>query len=187
MTTTTLVLGGTQSGMSRHAQSLLPRDHAVTAIEVRQPGSRSDPERSSRTTRDQQERPQEWTTVEATDITRAIIHARSPVLVDDLGSWVTATIDEANLWKSPAKALRLVEEKTAELVALWAWAPYDAVALSHEVGVSLTPQTPAERLFHDALEHVNVSLSAVSQQVYLVIAGRLLDLSEAPAISPPTS
>lgn len=185
MTTTTLVLGGTRSGKSRHAQSLLPPDGEVTFIAASSLADSEDHEWAARVERHRAERPQGWSTVEATDITRAIIHARSPVLVDCLGGWVTALIDEAKLWDDPAKALALVDEKAAELAALWAWASYDYVAVSNEVGMSLVPDTASGRLFQDALGRVNATLSAVSTTVHLVVAGRVLDLSDAPTVLTP--
>lgn len=182
MTTTTLVLGGTRSGKSRHAQSLLPHDHEVTFIAASKPASNDDPEWSARVERHRKDRPEAWTTTESTDITRSIIYARSPVLVDCLGGWVTAIIDEAELWDDPPSALALVEEKAAELAALWSLAPYDSVAVTNETGMSVVPDTRSGRLFQDALGRVNTTLSEVSKQVHLVVAGRIIDLSDAPIV-----
>jgi adenosylcobinamide kinase / adenosylcobinamide-phosphate guanylyltransferase len=182
MTTTTLVLGGTRSGKSRHAQSLLPRDHEVTFIAASKPPSDEDPEWTARVERHRRDRPEGWTTVESSDITRSILYARSPVLVDCLGGWVTALIDEAELWDDAPSALALVDDKAAELAALWSLAPYDSVAVSNETGMSVVPETPAGRLFQDALGRVNTTLCAVSKQVHLVVAGRILDLSDAPIV-----
>lgn len=182
MTTTTLVLGGTRSGKSRHAQSLLSPDREVTFVAAGKQPTDDDPEWTARVERHRRDRPENWTTVETTDITRAIIHARSPVLVDCLGSWVTALIDEAQLWDDSSGALALVEERAAELAALWSLAPYDSVAVTNETGMSVVPDTVSGRLFQDALGRVNTALSEVSQRVHLVVAGRILDLSAAPIV-----
>ena len=182
MTTTTLVLGGTRSGKSRHAQSLLPAEADVTFIAAGKPPTDEDPEWAARVERHRADRPEPWTTVETTNITRAIIYARGPVLVDCLGSWVTALIDEAELWGDPAGAHALVEERAAELAALWSLAPSDSVAVTNETGMSLVPDTASGRLFQDVLGRVNTALSEVSKQVHLVVAGRVLDLSDAPIV-----
>lgn len=178
--TTTLVLGGTRSGKSRYAQSLLDQDAAVTFVAPTAASHDDDPEWADRIAEHRRERPLRWSTVESSDVTRAILYARGPVLVDCLGSWVTAMIDQSNLWGQRTRALEMVSERAAELAAIWTHAPYDAVAVTNEVGMSLVPQTPSGRLFQEALGRVNAVVSAASSRVHLVIAGRLVDLSQAP-------
>lgn len=180
--TTTLVLGGTRSGKSNYAQSLLDAQSPVTFIAPTVLDGEADPEWRARIDAHRQERPRAWSTVESPDVTRAILYARGPVLVDCLGTWVTALIDREQLWEQRDKALSMVSERAAELAAIWTHAPYDAVAVSNEVGMSVVPATPSGRLFQDALGRVNSVVSSASERVHLVVAGRLIDLSAAPLV-----
>lgn len=183
--TTTLVLGGTRSGKSRYAQTLLPEQSGVTFIAPGPLPSGDDPEWAARVQRHRSDRPDGWATVESAEVVRTILYARGPVLLDCLGAWVTSVIDGAQLWDDHAAALDLVDQRAAELAALWSQAPYDSVAVTNEVGMSLVPTTPAGRLFTDALGRVNVAISRVSDRVHLVVAGRLVDLSGADPIPLP--
>jgi adenosylcobinamide kinase/adenosylcobinamide-phosphate guanylyltransferase len=58
----------------------------------------------------------------------------------------------------------------------------DVVAVSNEVGLGVVPATPVGRFFRDELGRLNVRISAVSDRVVLVVAGRVLDLSDAPVV-----
>ena len=54
-----------------------------------------------------------WTTVETHDLA-ASLATDDPVLVDCLGTWLTAAVDDAGLWEAPAGAvLEIVEEQVA--------------------------------------------------------------------------
>ncbi|MDE9366434.1 bifunctional adenosylcobinamide kinase/adenosylcobinamide-phosphate guanylyltransferase [Luteipulveratus sp. YIM 133132] len=180
--TTTLILGGTRSGKSRHAESLLIDEPAVTYIATGPRADSDDSDWAARVKHHQDRRPETWTTVESSDVTHAILAARTPTLVDCIGNWVTALIDEAEAWEDRDKALTLVQERCTELVALWINAPYDIVAVTNEVGMSVVPQTSSGRLFGDALGRVNATLSSVSDRVHLVVAGRVVDLSGLPVV-----
>ncbi|WP_052593382.1 bifunctional adenosylcobinamide kinase/adenosylcobinamide-phosphate guanylyltransferase [Luteipulveratus mongoliensis] len=180
--TTTLVLGGTRSGKSRYAESLLDHEAEVTYVATGPQPDEDDRDWQARVDEHRSRRPQTWTTVESSDVTRAIIGARSPVLVDCLGNWVTGTFDDAKVWEDRDKALRIMAERTAELSALWMNAPYDVVAVTNEVGMSVVPDTASGRLFQEALGRVNATISAVTDQVHLVLAGRVMDLSTLPTV-----
>ncbi|WP_050669229.1 bifunctional adenosylcobinamide kinase/adenosylcobinamide-phosphate guanylyltransferase [Luteipulveratus halotolerans] len=180
--TTTLVLGGARSGKSRYAESLLDDADAVTYIATGPLPDEDDGDWKARVEEHQARRAEGWTTVESTDVTRAILSARAPSLVDCIGNWVTGTIDAAKAWDNRDKALTIVQERTAELVALWTNAPYDIVAVTNEVGMSVVPETASGRLFQDALGRVNATLSAVSDRVHLIVAGRVIDLSSSPVV-----
>jgi adenosylcobinamide kinase/adenosylcobinamide-phosphate guanylyltransferase len=51
------------------------------------------------------------------------------------------------------------------------------VAVSNEVGLGVVPATPAGRLFRDLLGRLNQRVGASADRLYLVVAGRVLDLS----------
>ena len=46
------------------------------------------------------------------------------------------------------------------------------------------PATASGRLFRDELGRLNAAVSAVSDRVALVVAGRVLDLSDCPVVEP---
>lgn len=50
------------------------------------------------------------------------------------------------------------------------------VAVSSEVGLSLVSPTPSGRAFTESLGSINQRLSAVADEVYLVVAGLPLEL-----------
>jgi adenosylcobinamide kinase/adenosylcobinamide-phosphate guanylyltransferase len=56
------------------------------------------------------------------------------------------------------------------------------VAVTNEVGLGVVPATVSGRLFRDELGRLNNAVSAVSDRVHLVVAGRVLDLSGAPVV-----
>ncbi|YAL84423.1 bifunctional adenosylcobinamide kinase/adenosylcobinamide-phosphate guanylyltransferase [Dermacoccaceae bacterium W4C1] len=180
MTSTTLVLGGTRSGKSRYGRSLLGR-HAEVTVVIPGQGHGEDSVGAGEAT-DVEGLPEGWKAVRAVDVTRAILHARSPVLIDSLDAWVPTLIEDAGLWEEPEAALKLVEERAQELAALWAWAPYDAVAVCSEIGWGLVPDNPREQLHAHAAELLGAVVSGVSSRVELLVAGRILNLTDSPRL-----
>ena len=61
-----------------------------------------------------------------------------------------------------------------ELVLSWRQAPARIVAVSDEAGSGVVPATRAGRLFRDRLGQLNQRLAAESEEVVLVVAGRIL-------------
>ncbi len=181
--TTTLVLGGARSGKSRHAESLL---HGQAGVHYVAPGPvpdpAADPEWADRVAAHRDQRPSSWQTVETSNVTRAIIGARGPVLVDCLSTWVAAVIDEIHGWDDPRRSAKELESRTAELLVAWTSVPYDLVAVSNEVGMAVVPETASGRLFRDELGRVNAAVSAASDRVHLILAGRVVDLSSMPVV-----
>ncbi|WP_152186860.1 bifunctional adenosylcobinamide kinase/adenosylcobinamide-phosphate guanylyltransferase [Segeticoccus rhizosphaerae] len=181
--TTTLVLGGARSGKSRHAESLLTGQSGVHYLAPGPlPNREVDPEWADRVAAHRDRRPAGWRTVETTNLSGAIIAARGPVLVDCLSTWVASLIDDIGAWDDPA-ATKHLESRTAEFLVAWTSVPYDLVAVSNEVGMAVVPATASGRLFRDGLGRVNAAVSAASDQVHLVIAGRVMDLSSLPVVA----
>ena len=92
----TLVLGGTRSGKSAHAEGLLPADVPVRycATARRIPG---DAEWDARIAAHVARRPAHWATVEAPDLVAELAQAGA-VMVDDLATWLTGVLDDAQAW-----------------------------------------------------------------------------------------
>jgi adenosylcobinamide kinase/adenosylcobinamide-phosphate guanylyltransferase len=180
--TTTLVLGGVRSGKSRYAEQLLREREKVTFVAPGYPADPSDPEWAARVASHQARRPESWTTLETLDLAGAIREATSPLLIDCLGLWLTRFIDGIGGWDNPRESSIAVAWALRDLTDAWCNAPTDIVAVTNEVGLGVVPSTPAGGLFRDELGRLNAALSARSDHVFLVAAGRVLDLSDAPVV-----
>jgi adenosylcobinamide kinase/adenosylcobinamide-phosphate guanylyltransferase len=174
MLTRTLVLGGTRSGKSRHAEDLLPADGRVRYVATARRRT-DDPEWSARIDLHRARRPPSWTTLEDVDVAAVVRAGGGPLLVDDLATWLTGVLDDSGAWEAravPAAVGAAVEE----LVAAVAAAPDRVVLVSAEVGLGVVPETRAGRLFRDELGALNAALAAVCDEVVLLVAGLPLRL-----------
>ena len=165
-----LVTGGTRSGKSAHAEALLADRPAVTylATAPARPGDAAWTERI-RAHRDR--RPAHWTTRETTDLGAL---AGGPVLLDSLGSWLTAQLDDLGAWDGEDR--RAGYEERAALAVQTIAAAEDLVIVSEEVGLGGIGAHPTARLFADLLGELNQRVAAVCDEVHLVVAGRALRL-----------
>lgn len=171
--TRTLVLGGARSGKSAHAEALLAGQAAVTYLATG--GVREgDPEWAERVRLHRARRPSSWRTVETSDVAAQLLAAETPLLLDCLGTWLTARMDTHRAWDDGS--LDGVHADIDELVAAWRSCPVRAVAVSNEVGSGVVPPTPAGRLFRDLLGVLNARIAAESDHVVLMVAGRPLTI-----------
>jgi adenosylcobinamide kinase / adenosylcobinamide-phosphate guanylyltransferase len=166
-----LVTGGVRSGKSTHAEALLADRPTVRYVA---PGpAYDDADWAARIAAHQTRRPASWTTVETHDLADALA-TDEPVLVDCLGTWLTAVVDEAGLWQAPTNTVvELVEERVSAALAVLG---EDAVLVTNEVGLGVVPEHRSGRLFRDLLGTVNQRFAAVCDEVHLVIAGRVVTL-----------
>jgi len=172
-----LVTGGVRSGKSRHAEELLASHPNVTYVA---PGPTTaedpDPDWAARIAAHQARRPAGWTTLESRDLAAALA-TPVPVLVDCLGTWLTALLDAASAWESSsADVQELVEGALAPAAAALAAHPGPVVLVTNEVGLGVVPEHRSGRLFRDLLGTVNQRLAAECDEVHLVVAGRVLQL-----------
>jgi adenosylcobinamide kinase/adenosylcobinamide-phosphate guanylyltransferase len=135
-------------------------------------------------------RPSWWPTVESADVAGALGRLDGAVLVDGIGTWLTAVMTGAGAWPEPGAAgpgagalapgpadpAALVAARVDELVAAWRQTAARVVAVSDQVGAGVVPATPAGRLFRDQLGWLNQRLAAESEETVLVVAGRVLSL-----------
>jgi adenosylcobinamide kinase/adenosylcobinamide-phosphate guanylyltransferase len=173
-----LVTGGVRSGKSRHAESLLPAAEVVTYVA---PGPTTaedgDPDWAARIAAHRDRRPASWVTRETRDLATAVREATGPVLVDCLGTWLSALLDVEDAWTSPSDQVRdLVERRLVDLTDALAASPRTVVLVTNEVGLGIVPEHRSGRLFRDLLGTVNQRVAAVCDDVVLVIAGRTLTL-----------
>jgi adenosyl cobinamide kinase/adenosyl cobinamide phosphate guanylyltransferase len=124
----------------------------------------ADPDHVTRVAAHRARRAPGWVTVEATGaaLPAAVRAAAGTVLLDSLGTWVTAHDD-------------LRPDVAALCEALVARAG-DSVVVSEEVGLGVHPSSELGRRFRDALGMVNVAVAEVADDVMLVVAGRVLPL-----------
>jgi adenosylcobinamide kinase/adenosylcobinamide-phosphate guanylyltransferase len=172
-----LVTGGVRSGKSRHAEELLASYGSVTYVA---PGPTAeedpDPDWATRLAAHQARRPTGWTTLESRDLALALA-TPGPVLVDCLGTWLTALLDEATAWDRPSGEVQeLVDAALASAAAALAAHPGPVVLVTNEVGLGVVPEHRSGRLFRDLLGTVNQQLGAACDEVHLVVAGRVLRL-----------
>jgi adenosylcobinamide kinase / adenosylcobinamide-phosphate guanylyltransferase len=187
----TLILGGARSGKSSEAELRLAAEPDVTYLaagpwpEDAWTGTdgRPDPEWARRVAAHQARRPSWWQTIEGPDVAGALRRLDGAVLVDGIGTWLAAAMDQAGCWaegQDPARSVTAAAGRLAEqvddLVTAWRETTATVVAVSDEVGSGVVPATPAGRQFRDQLGWLNQRLAAESEQAVLVIAGRVLDL-----------
>jgi adenosylcobinamide kinase/adenosylcobinamide-phosphate guanylyltransferase len=164
----TLLLGGARSGKSAVAEALAARHPSpVTYVATMDPAG--DAELEARVEAHRQRRDPSWHTVvvaEDDDLPEILTNLRGTVLVDSLGPWVA----------------RGSETRPADLCAALTTRDGDTVLVSDEVGLAVHPSSAEGRSFRDALGTLNRTVSAAADAVYLVVAGRPLEL---PPVGPP--
>ncbi len=166
-----LLLGGARSGKSSLAVDFAKRfGGPVTFIATAEPG---DDEMAARIVDHQQQRPSEWTTVEEpVDIGTAIGEAPHGdcVVLDCLTLWV------ANLLGNGVTSTEIYE-RAADAVAVATTHRSPFITVSNEVGSGLVPTTNLGRVYRDVLGDVNQIWADATEHVYLLVAGRALELS----------
>lgn len=159
----TLVLGGARSGKSAVAERLAaerPRPVTYLATAGVDP---TDPDHAARVAAHVARRDPSWATVEAAvDLAEVLRATSGTVLVDSLGTWLTAHRD--------------LEVDAEGLCAALRARTGDAVIVSEEVGLGVHPSSELGRSFRDALGALNVAVADAADEVLLVVAGRVLPL-----------
>jgi adenosyl cobinamide kinase/adenosyl cobinamide phosphate guanylyltransferase len=166
----TLVLGGARSGKSEVAERMATRlGDAVTfvatgsAVDAIGTDEEMDEEMAERIAFHRRRRPAGWTTVEVDDgLAGALCDLDGPVLVDALGTWLAG---RAGFEVDAGELCRALSERRG-----------DTVVVSDEVGLGVHPRSEAGRHFRDALGTLNQKVAQVADDVFLVMAGRVLPL-----------
>jgi adenosylcobinamide kinase/adenosylcobinamide-phosphate guanylyltransferase len=141
-------------------------------------------------------RPAWWRTAETSDLAGLLGTARGALLIDGIGTWLAAVLDECGAWdvrgqdgarddsgardqdgaRDGGGARDKVAARIAELVSAWRQTSARVVAVSDETGLGVVPATPAGRLFRDELGRLNQALAAESEEAELIVAGRVVPL-----------
>ncbi len=172
-----LVLGGARSGKSERAELRLAGEPDVTYVATGRLGA-DDPDWAARVAAHRARRPPWWRTAETTDLAGLLGTARGALLIDGIGSWLAAILDECG-WDDAAAARETLAGRIAGLTGAWRQTRACVVAVSDETGMGVVPATPAGRLFRDELGRLNQALAAESEEAELIVAGRVLPLGAA--------
>jgi adenosylcobinamide kinase / adenosylcobinamide-phosphate guanylyltransferase len=175
-----LVVGGARSGKSARAELRVAAEPDVCYVATG-PGAPGDAEWAARLAAHRARRPAWWRTVETTDLA-GVLGGREgtgavAVLIDGIGTWLAAVMDECGIWDGEPGAQERLADQTAGLVRAWRETRYHVIAVSDETGLGLVPETPGGRLFRDELGRLNQALAAESEMTEFVLAGRVLPLS----------
>ena len=175
----TLILGGARSGKSRHAQQLLAPRAEVLCVAPGPVPDGADADWAARVAAHQRSRPATWTTLETLDVAGALAGAELPVLVDCFATWLAGTMTAVGAWDSADGDTDWQNRLDAEvdrLVDAWRSVAVPVVAVSNEVGSGVVPGTRSGVLFRDALGRLNQRLADASEDVRVVVAGRVQQL-----------
>lgn len=175
-TTTTsqiiLVSGPSRSGKSEWAETLAiqtGKEVLYLATAIADP---NDLEWLARIEKHQQRRQKSWTTllvpVELSTAIRDYCQSNCCLLVDSLGTWVANLLDQNEAaW----------EKSLQELFDTLAQTKGTLIFVAEETGWGIVPAYPLGRSFRDRLGQLVRQLGIVSNPVYLVTAGHVLNLS----------
>ncbi len=171
----TLVLGGIRSGKSRWAEEAiatsLPPGEPVRYL-APAPAEGADADWADRIARHRDRRPAHWSTVETDDVAAQLRQSPgAPTLVDDLGGWLTGTLDRNDAWADGSVAAPI----EAMLAAVGAFGS-TLVLVSPEVGLTVVPATASGRRFADELGSLNQQLAELCDRVVLVVAGQAVQI-----------
>jgi len=98
-----------------------------------------------------------------------------PTLVDDLGGWLTGTLDRNNAWDDGSAAVPVRETIDAMLAAVSAFGS-PLMLVSPEVGLTVVPATASGRRFTDELGSLNQRVASLCDRVVLVVAGQAVPI-----------
>jgi adenosylcobinamide kinase / adenosylcobinamide-phosphate guanylyltransferase len=214
----TLIIGGARSGKSTEAELRLAAEPRVTYLAAGPfpaaagpdgpgtdhgpqgdgqswpgPDGEPDTEWARRVAVHQSRRPPWWRTVESLDIAAALQQETGALLIDGIGTWLAAVMDEAGMWADEdptAQAARqvpaadevrpdpeeVVRARIDELIGAWRQTRALVVAVTDQVGSGLVPAYPAGRVFRDQLGWLNQRIAAESEVNLQVTAGRVTTL-----------
>lgn len=182
----TLVIGGTRSGKSAHAERLA----RATGLPVRYVATADgrDPAMAERIATHADRRPPAWTTVEAGPSLAAALAdaAGTCVLIDGLGPWIATALHRAGAFETPSpEVLRQVRDELLAHIDAAVRAAADTAAtivVAEQAGEGVLPADAASRAWLDLLGEAMQRFAARAARVELVVAGRALALGGSPVI-----
>ena len=167
------MLGAASSGKSAVAEALLAAEPHVDYLPTGPSPTTDDADWAARVTAHRDRRPPWWRTLEGADPAAALRDGGAPLLLDSVGTWVAEAIGRAGGWDDVPGWQAAVDREVDEVVDAWRQAARQVVAVGEETGWGVVPPTASGRRFRDVLGRVNRRLAAESEQVLLVVAGRV--------------
>ena len=164
-----LVLGGTRSGKSAVAESIVAAGGGEVVYVAT--GLAGDAEMAERIAAHRARRPPAWRTVETADPAAAVrgAPAGSAVLVDGVGMWLAA--------RPAAPRDEVLAEVDALCAAAAAHDGGPVVVVAEEAGMGVVPLGAETRRWLDLLGEANQRLQTASSRTYLVVAGAAVPLT----------
>ncbi|NDJ24895.1 bifunctional adenosylcobinamide kinase/adenosylcobinamide-phosphate guanylyltransferase [Nostoc sp. B(2019)] len=166
-----LVTGPARSGKSEWAETLAIQSGKAVVYVATANDNPDDQEWHIRIQKHQNRRPQDWVTLSVPIELSATLADAKPntcLLVDSLGTWVANFLEQDDLsWENVLAELL----ETVQLVAA------DMVFVAEETGWGVVPAYPIGRTFRDRLGSLVRQLGLLSEAVYLVTGGHVLNLS----------
>ena len=174
----TVVIGGTRSGKSAHAERLalasgLPVRYIATA-------DRRDPAMGARIDAHVARRPAAWTTVQAGPaLAEAFAGGEATcVLLDGLGPWIASALHLAGAFEPGDECVlsRVRDDVLGHVdrAVDAATRAGSAIVVAEQAGAGLLPPDPASRAWLDLLGEATQRFAAAAVHVQLVVAGRAL-------------
>jgi histidinol-phosphate/aromatic aminotransferase/cobyric acid decarboxylase-like protein/adenosyl cobinamide kinase/adenosyl cobinamide phosphate guanylyltransferase len=176
-----LVIGGTRSGKSAHAERLA----VASGADVRYlaTADAADPAMAARIDVHARRRPASWTTVVAGDALGEALEGGRCVLLDGLGTWIAGVLHRAGAFDDPSEAVLAAagERVRAEVEAIVETARRGTivVVVAEDAGAGVLPAHAASRAWLDLLGEATQRLSAAADRADLVVAGRAVPLPPA--------
>ena len=176
-----VVIGGTRSGKSAHAEALA----AASGLPVRYVATAdpADPSMAARIRAHAERRPRDWKTVTSGPrLSEAVAEGEGIcVLLDGLGPWIATALHRKGAFASGADAASLDSARAALLVEVRLTVEAlaragAAVVVCEQAGEGLLPADAASRLWLDVLGEATQCFAAAAARVDLVVAGRALAL-----------
>jgi len=174
--TLVVLFGGARSGKSALAVRLA--EARVDPVVMIATAEALDDEMAARIAQHRRDRP-DWETIETpVELEAAIasVPEKTTAVIDCLTVWVS------NLLLAGAES----DQITARAAALADQARRRAgltIAVSNEVGMGIVPDNAMARRYRDALGSVNAAWADAADHAHLLVAGRLLPLTSAEALT----
>ena len=168
----TLVLGPTRSGKSRWAEHLAQQSGLpVTYLATVPRPSSEDQIWLARVEAHASRRPAHWSVLEVDSALASALDCLGPpglALVDSLGTWVAAGLElDTSAW----------QQSCAALVQSLSGCKVPVLLVSEQTGWGVVPVTAVGGLFRDRLGSLEQQLAPLCDAIWLVVAGRALNLS----------
>ncbi|MFY9487141.1 MAG: bifunctional adenosylcobinamide kinase/adenosylcobinamide-phosphate guanylyltransferase [Solirubrobacterales bacterium] len=181
----TLVIGGTRSGKSAHAERLASESgRPVVYVGT---AAAEDSSMEQRVAGHRARRPADWQTLEVGDLLVDALGKCAPddcVLLDGIGPWIATVLHNAGAFdESPGEAIELVTPQVeGEIAQLVERIPTfgELIVVAEQAGEGVLPNDSASRAWLDLIGSATQRLAAAADRVELVVAGRPLALSRPP-------